>query len=128
MKARQANIKVPIPITFLNNILVMEFIGKNDIAPKLKDSIPKNKRKFFKEIIDNIKKLYKTGLVHADLSAFNILNFNEKPVFIDMSQATTIQDVRNKEYLERDINNIINFFSKLKLKINKEKIWNFVTK
>ena len=128
MKARQAGVRVPMPITFLNNVLVIEFIGKDEIAPKLKDSIPKNKKKFFNEIIDNMKKLYKDGLVHADLSAFNILNFNEEPVFIDMSQATTTEDVRSREYLERDINNIITFFNKLKLKINKEKTWNFITK
>lgn len=128
MKARQAGVRVPMPITFLNNVLVIEFIGKDEIALKLKDSIPKNKKKFFNEIIDNMKKLYKDGLVHADLSAFNILNFNEEPVFIDMSQATTTEDVRSREYLERDINNIITFFNKLKLKINKEKTWNFITK
>ena len=128
MKARQAGVRVPMPITFLNNVLVIEFIGKDEIALKLKDSIPKNKKKFFNEIIDNMKKLYKDGLVHADLSSFNILNFNEEPVFIDMSQATTTEDVRSKEYLERDINNIITFFNKLKIKINKEKTWNFITK
>ncbi len=128
MKARQAGVKVPIPITFLNNILVIEFIGKEDIAPMLKDKIPKNKRKFLNGIIRNIKKLYKAGLVHADLSAFNILNFNEMPVFIDMSQTTTINDMRSKEYLERDIKNISIFFNKLKIKTDKEKIWNSVTK
>jgi|SRR3989338_2595480 len=128
MKARQAGVRVPMPITFLNNVLVIEFIGKDEIAPKLKDSIPRNKKKFFNEIIDNMKKLYKDGLVHADLSSFNILNFNEEPVFIDMSQATTTEDVRSREYLERDINNIITFFNKLKIKINKEKTWNFITK
>ena len=128
MKARQANVTVPLPITFLNNVLVMEFIGKDDLAPMLKDKIPKIKKKFFNEIIDNIKKLYKAGLVHADLSAFNILNFNEKPVFIDMSQSTMIIDVRAKEYLERDVVNVVNFFNKNGLKIDKEKIWNSVMK
>jgi len=128
MKARDANVKVPTPITFLNNVLVIEFIGKEDVAPKLKDSIPKNKKKFFNEIIDGINRLYKAGLVHADLSAFNILNFNEHAVFIDMSQATTTEDARSKEYLERDINNIVNFFKKIGLNANKEKIWNSVTK
>src|SRR3990167_4135204 len=53
MKARQAGVRVPMPITFLNNVLVIEFIGKDEIALKLKDSIPKNKKKFFNEIIDN---------------------------------------------------------------------------
>ncbi len=61
-------------------------------------------------------------MVHADLSAFNILNHNEKPVFIDFSQCTTLDSSRVKEYLERDIRNISVFFRKLGLKIDENKI------
>ena len=76
LKAREAGVRVPTPFTFKNNVLVLEFIGKgNDIAPRLVTQKPKNPNRFFEEIVINIKKLYKAGLVHADLSAFNILNF-----------------------------------------------------
>ena len=121
MNARDAQVKVPIPITFSNNTLVLEFVGRNgNIAPKLKDSIPKNKKLFFDKIIDNIRKLYKAGLVHADLSAFNILNFDEAPVFIDMSQATVLKHPRAEEYLQRDVRNICIFFRKVGLKVNEK--------
>jgi RIO kinase 1 len=123
MKARKANVRVPLPITFKNHVLVMEFIGKNkEIAPMLKDQKPKDPKMFFDETIKNIKKLYKAELVHADLSAFNILNFEEKPVFIDFSQCSSLKDQRAVEYLERDVNNLINFFKKQGLKEDKEKI------
>ncbi len=121
MNAREAQVNVPIPITFSNNVLVLEFIGKNgEIAPKLKDEIPKNKKQFFDKTIDNIRKLYKAGLVHADLSAFNILNFNETPVFIDMSQATLLRHPRAEEFLQRDVKNICSFFNKIGLKVDEE--------
>jgi len=121
MNAREAQVSVPIPITFANNVLVLESIGKNSlIAPMLKDSIPKNKKLFFDKIMDNIRKLYKAGLVHADLSAFNILNFDENPVFIDMSQATLARHPRAEEFLERDVKNICSFFNKKGLKVSKE--------
>lgn len=121
MNAREAQVNVPIPITFSNNILVLEFMGKRDsIAQMLKDSVPKNKKQFFDKIIDNVKKLYKAGLVHADLSAFNILNFDETPVFIDMSQATLLIHPRAEEFLERDVKNICAFFNKIGLKVNEE--------
>ena len=121
MNARDAQVNVPIPITFSNNILVLEFIGRNgNIAPKLKDSIPKNKKQFFDKIVDSIRKLYKSGLVHADLSAFNILNFEDNPVFIDMSQATTLKHPRAEEFLERDVKNICIFFRKVGLKVNEK--------
>ena len=69
-----------------------------------------------------MKKLHKAGLVHADLSQFNILNYNENPIFIDMSQATTLKNTQAKEFLERDVRNISNFFNKIGLKTDKSKI------
>ena len=121
MNARDAQVNVPIPITFMNNVLVLELIGKNgNIAPKLKDKVPKNKKQFFDKTVDNIKKLYKSGLVHADLSAFNILNFDEMPIFIDMSQGTLLRHPRAEEFLERDVKNICQFFNKVGFKSNQE--------
>lgn len=121
MNSRDAQVNVPIPLAFLNNVMVLEFIGKNaDIAPKLKDKIPKNKKDFFDKVVENIRKLYKAGLVHADLSAFNILNFDEKPVFIDMSQATILKHPQAEEYLERDVKNICTFFRKIGLKVTEK--------
>ena len=123
LKAREANLSVPTPLTFSNNVLVLEFIGDSGmIAPKLKDEIPKSPKEFFEKIISNVKKLYMAGLVHADLSAFNILNYNEKPVFIDFSQCTPLDSSRASEYLERDIRNICTFFRKIGLKADETKV------
>ena len=122
MKSREAGVNVPKPITFLNNVLCLEFIGNKEIAPKLKDKLPKHKKIFFDKLIKNVQKLYKAGLVHADLSHFNILNFNEEPVFIDFSQCTLKRDPMAEEFLERDIKNICNFFNKIGLKVDKEKV------
>ncbi|MEM4259905.1 MAG: serine protein kinase RIO [Candidatus Woesearchaeota archaeon] len=111
MKAREV-IKVPTPIAVRNNILLMEFIGKHDPAPMLKSQLPKNPKKFFAKTIQNIKKLYKAGLIHGDLSEYNILNYEEEPIFIDFSQCTTTESGNAKELLDRDINNVCNFFKK----------------
>jgi RIO kinase 1 len=122
MKAREAGVNVPRPITFLNNVLCLELIGSKEVAPKLKDKIPKNKKSFFEKIVKNLQKLYKAGLIHADLSHFNILNFKEEPVFIDFSQCTLKRNPRAEEFLERDIKNICNFFNKIGLSVDKEKV------
>ena len=122
IKARQAEVGCPTPIAFLNNVLLMEFIGNRKAAPKLKDAIPKDIKSFFDKVIGNIKKLWDAGLVHADLSSFNILNNNEKPVFIDFSQCTSLKNPRAKEFLERDIKNICNFFRKYGLEVDEEKV------
>ena len=120
--AREANVRVPMPYTFLYNILVMEFIGDESAALKIKDDVPKNKKSFCNEIIETVRKLYAGGLVHSDLSAFNILNYNEKPVFIDFSQALPIKTYHSREYLERDVKNISSFFAKYGIKINQKNI------
>ena len=114
LKAKKAKVAVPEPLTFKNNILVLEFIGQEGkIASRLTVEPPKYPKKFFNKIIDNIRKLYKAGLIHADLSPFNILNNNEEPVLIDFSQATPLDNTSAKEFLKRDIKNICNFFKKL---------------
>jgi RIO kinase 1 len=123
LKAREIGVNVPTPLAFKNNVLVLEFIGKEGhVAPMIKDQKPGDPHKFLKLIIKDIKKMYKAGLVHADLSAFNILNFDERPVFIDFSQCSTIKNISASEFLTRDVKNITVFFRKLGLKLDEEKI------
>jgi len=121
MLAREAGVSVPLPIKFVNNILLEEFIGSSThAAPKLKDQIPKNLQAFYDEVVVNMKKLHKIKLVHADLSAFNILNFKEKPIIIDMSQSTTLKHPQAWEFLQRDVRNVCNFFRKHGLKVEEQ--------
>lgn len=127
LKAREAGIRVPTPIAVLNNVLVMEFIGDENPAPKLKDAYPEKPEEFFNSIVNSLGKLYKAGLVHTDLSQFNILNHNEEPVFIDLSQATTLENPNAQEYLNRDIHNICKFFKKKGLTIDEEKVKRQIT-
>ncbi|MBI5389161.1 serine protein kinase RIO [Candidatus Woesearchaeota archaeon] len=126
MKAREV-IRVPTPITQVYNILVLEFIGDENAAPKLKDAIPENPQVFFNEVVDAMRKLYKKGLVHGDLSAFNILNHNETAVFIDFSQTMPADTFNAQEYLVRDIKNVCTFFRKQGLRPDEEEIKKKIT-
>jgi RIO kinase 1 len=128
IKARELHIRVPKPITVLNNVLVMEFIGKNEAARKLKDDIPEDLDGFFKKVIKYMKILYKNKLVHSDLSAYNILNFNNNPVFIDLSQLMSLSIPVAREHMERDIRNIAKFFKKYGIKTNPEDLKKRITK
>ncbi|MBR9676831.1 serine protein kinase RIO [Candidatus Woesearchaeota archaeon] len=119
--ARQ-NIKVPTPHAQLYNIIVMELIGDVLPSPQLKNATPANINEFYDKTIENMKKLYKSGLVHGDLSEFNILNYNEHPVFIDFSQSTITKSHNAKELLERDIKNMYNYFTKKGVKTTIEQI------
>lgn len=114
-------VRVPSPIIFKDNIIVMDFIGfEKESAPMLKDSFPKEPEKFLEKIIEGIEGLLETGIVHGDLSDFNILNFDEEPVFIDFSQGTVLKDRSAEELLLRDLKNVYRAFRRIK--IDEEKI------
>jgi|SRR3989344_1518882 len=122
LKAEKAQIRVPEPITFMNHILIEGMIGNEDPAPMLKDAKPKDPKKFFAMIIEEMEKLYREGLIHGDLSPFNILNHEEKPYFIDFSQGTLVKTPNSEELLKRDVHNVLHFFAKLGIRENEQKI------
>ncbi len=121
LRAREARVKVPTPIAVYKNILVMEFIGHNEAAPQLNRMRPNDVNAFYEMLISNIRKLYhEAKLVHADLSAFNVLNFDDKPVIIDLSHAIDPEYPGVRGMLERDIRIICAYFRKLGLKLDAE--------
>ncbi|MCK4669557.1 MAG: serine protein kinase RIO [Nanoarchaeota archaeon] len=122
MLVREAGVNCPKPIAFANNVLLMEFIGDEMPAPMLKDAPPRDVKKFYDAVIDNMKKTKKAGLAHGDLSEYNILNHNEEPVFIDFSHGTLLKSPNADELLERDVKNICRYFKKLGLDVTEEKI------
>lgn len=123
LAARKVGVRVPTPIASINHVLVLEFIGHDEPAPQLKDMPPKDQEAFLESIMNNLKLLYqKAGLVHADLSEFNILNMDESAVLIDFSQATTIRDHTADSYLDRDLANLVRFFAKYGLKLEVEEL------
>ncbi len=127
LKAREAEVRVPTPYAVLQNILIMEFIGDEQAAQKVKNDPPEDAQAFFKETIEQMKRLYKAGLVHADLSGFNILNYHQKPVFIDMSQTTPLDDPNSEDYLKRDVRNICILFRKFGVKADEETVLKKIT-
>lgn len=121
--AAEAKVRAPRALGWLQHIIVEEIIGTPTPAPRLKDAPPENPQEFLENIIAEIRKLYKSGLIHGDLSAFNILNDNEKPVLIDFSQATPVKTPNAQELLERDIKNLVQFFNKCGISHSGEEIF-----
>lgn len=130
-KAWKCNISMPKPILQKFNILIMSYLGdKNEEnqnfkidshAPKLKDINLDDDQwlKVAKKTLMYLKKLYESGLVHGDLSEYNILYFNDEPYFIDFSHSTLKQNYDFEFLYQRDRKNVINFFKrKLGSKIN----------
>ncbi|MDO8625627.1 MAG: serine protein kinase RIO [Candidatus Diapherotrites archaeon] len=127
--ATRQGVAAPLPLAFRNNVLVMEFIGTNGAAaPTLKDQSPKKPQEFFDSLTDEMEKLYRARLVHADLSEYNILNRNEQPVIIDVGQAVLFDHPRAKEFFERDAQNVARYFQNKGIPIDAKELADTIRK
>ncbi|MFA5405786.1 MAG: serine protein kinase RIO [Candidatus Nanoarchaeia archaeon] len=124
-RAASIGVRVPEPITFNKNVLVMEFIGHGDKAsPLARNALPSNPRKWFKLISGWVMNMWDDKqMVHGDLSEWNIINHDDKPVIIDISQAVLKQHPLSLKLLKRDVYNINNWFSKQGVKVDSLNNW-----
>lgn len=118
-QASRAKVRVPNPVAVKNNVLVMEFIGKNGVnAPSLKEQPPSNPERVYSVVLTYLGRLYrKAGLVHGDLSEYNIMMWKGNPVIFDVSQAVPTSHPMAKFFLRRDLANVNRFFSRLGVKV-----------
>ncbi|MEM0146875.1 MAG: serine protein kinase RIO [Candidatus Micrarchaeaceae archaeon] len=111
--AQSTHVNAPEPYAFSGNVLAMEFIGSDGMpAPQLKNIELKEPEKMLDEIIEQARRLYAAGLVHADLSEYNILVKNNAPYLIDFGQAVVKEHPSAQAFLERDVGNVLTFFKK----------------
>ena len=118
-QAYRAKIRVPKPVAVKNNVLVMEFIGRNGVnAPSLKDQAPSDPEKVYEILLTYLKRLYrKADLVHGDLSEYNIMMWKGKPVIFDIAQAVPTSHPMAEFFLRRDLANVNKFFSRLGVRV-----------
>jgi len=114
-RAHEVGVKVPQPITVEKNVLIMEFIGKNGVsAPLLREAPLRKPERVYRQLLTYLRTLYrKGGLVHADLSEYNVMIWEDKPVIFDVSQAVPIEHPMSDQFLRRDLENLHRYFKKL---------------
>lgn len=106
-----AGVRVPQPFEFVDGVLVMERIQdyRGEPAPRLADlSIDAEEaRAIFDHLLREVVRMLCSGIVHADLSDFNVLMAHDGPVLIDFPQC--VDPVRNnnaRKLLIRDVDNL----------------------
>ena len=114
-QASRAKVRVPKPVAVKNNVLVMEFIGKDGVnAASLKEQAPNEPELVYQILLNYIKLLYrKADLVHGDLSEYNIMMWKGKPVIFDVAQAVPTSHPMADFFLRRDLTNVNRFFKRL---------------
>jgi RIO kinase 1 len=116
-----AGVLAPDPIAVRKNVLVMSYIGDREApAPLLKDVEQREDIDWsllYDTITSYVSKMYEGGIVHGDLSEFNILHWDDKPWVIDVGQAVLTSHPRADELLRRDLERVNLFFSKKKIEV-----------
>jgi len=114
-KLAQANVRVPKPYGCIDGVLLMELItdADGDVAPRLNDVklTQEEALAHHSQVIRDVVRMLCAGLVHGDLSEFNVLVDQDGPVIIDLPQAVDAVANNHAEWmLERDINNMRDYY------------------
>jgi RIO kinase 1 len=136
-KLSAAGLRVPKPFGFYDGVLIMELIVGEDgePAPRLDDIAltPEIALLYHEEMISQIVRMLCAGIIHGDLSEFNVLVDAEGPVIIDLPQAVNAAGNNSAAMMfARDVDNMARYFGRfepgiLGLKYAKE-IWDLYEK
>jgi RIO kinase 1 len=110
-KLQAAGVRVPKPYGYFNDTLIMELVtdAAGNPAPRLGeiDLSPETAREYHRFLIGQIVRMLSVGVIHGDLSEFNVLVGSDGPVIIDLPQAVNAAGNNGAlAMLERDVNNI----------------------
>lgn len=121
-----AGASVPRPLARTGQALLMEFVGDHDgPAPLLHDAVVPRELALplFRRILDEVGTWLENGLIHADLSPYNILYWDGQPVVIDFPQAVDPEtNPRARELLTRDVANVCRYFGRHGIRADAETI------
>jgi RIO kinase 1 len=127
-RARTAGVRVPEPIAVDRNALVMEYLGgEDDRAKRLNEVHIENPRTAYEVVREYTRRLYRTGLVHGDLSEYNVVVHEGELGVLDLGQAVTVHHPNSRAFLERDCHNVAAFFRRQGLEVSDDDLLAYVT-
>ena len=107
----QAGIHAPRPVYAEKNVVVMTFLGEAGIPyPTMNTTAPRSENDL-ESVITDLQKMYRAGLVHADVSEYNML-LADVPYLIDFGQGVVSRHPNAEKFLERDVQNVLHYFAK----------------
>jgi RIO kinase 1 len=117
-RLRTAGVRVPEPHHFVDGVLIMELVTDADgqPAPRLGDLNldPDQATRVFHRVLAEVIRMLAAGVVHGDLSDFNVLMGVDGPVIIDFPQAVDASSNQNaRKLLLRDVDNLHRFLAKV---------------
>lgn len=129
-RLQKTSVKVPKPIKYLKNIVVMQYIGtKQHPAPLLKDVVLSDPASVYEQLVGYMISMFQQAqLIHADFSSYNILFYRKQPVIIDLGQGVLKSHPQANQFLLRDIHNICQYFKKYGVSTDEQKVYSQIVK
>lgn len=111
-----AGVSVPYPVSFADDVFYLEYIGNSDgAAPQLAGARLDRAglESAWTQLVDGLREMTVAGIAHADLSAYNLLWWEGRLVFIDFPQAVDIaENPGGLDFLHRDVLNVCEWFER----------------
>ncbi|MGB2740778.1 MAG: PA4780 family RIO1-like protein kinase [Cognaticolwellia sp.] len=125
-KLAEAGVRVPQPFGCFDGVLLMELVtnDEGDVAPRLNDVVmsAEQAQEDHTVIMHYVKLMLCAGIIHGDLSEFNVLVDDYGPVIIDLPQAVDASANNNaKSMLMRDVTNMTNYYGQFSPELKQSK-------
>ncbi|MFB6113130.1 MAG: serine/threonine-protein kinase Rio1 [Halodesulfurarchaeum sp.] len=127
-RALEASVAVPRPIAVQRNVLVMEYLGtESGASPTVDDVYLENPETAFDVVREYMRRLFDAGLIHGDLSEYNLVVHEGQIHVIDLGQGVTVHHPNAEEFLRRDCENVANFFARQGVDADAEELFEYLT-
>ncbi|ELY43805.1 RIO1 family regulatory kinase/ATPase domain-containing protein [Natronorubrum tibetense] len=104
------------------------YIGDDEgRAKRLGEVHIENPQTAYEVMREYMRRLYSAGIIHGDLSEYNVVFDEGQLVIIDVGQAVTVHHPNSRTFLERDCRNVASFFSRQGLETDEDELLEFVT-
>ncbi len=123
---------VPYPVQVDGTEILMEWIsvvdddGAQQTAPRLARTRPSPEllQSYFDQLVDALATMVQNGVVHGDLSAYNILAQGERLVIIDLPQLVDlVGNLNGMDFLQRDCTNVCTWFRARGLEVDEHALF-----
>ena len=123
----EAGVNVPYPVSYADDMYYLEYLGDaTSAAPQLAAARLDRPRLevAWQQLVDGLRTITAEGIVHADLSAYNLLWWQEQLWFIDFPQAVDLAaNPSGLEFLHRDVANVARWFERRGVEHDPEEVF-----
>jgi RIO kinase 1 len=120
-------VSVPYPVSYADDVFDLEYVGSWEMAAPQLNAARLSRAQLadaFDQLRVGLRAITATGIAHGDLSAYNLLWWQERLWFIDFPQAVDIAaNLQGIDFLHRDVTNVCDWFERRGLTVDAEEVF-----